>query len=364
MKRGSGPSSRPGGPGGIRLEPKTLRDVADAAGVSIATVSNVVHGKAGLMSPRTRAHVQALIVELGYRPNVLARALRKSQRRNIGVLVIDDNPAFLTDPFITYVIAGLSNILSAEGHGALVLGCPEQRLTDSFLIKNDETDALAVLPSGSPEGRAEAYRLLARLKRSVVIFQDRPDRFRKHIDPENHGDVLFIRQDDEGSGSLMAQRLMARGARRIAFLKPRRVWPAMEGRLAGAVAALTQAGFDPPVEIECGDEGLADTVAAIARHVATHRLPDAIMAGNDRMGIGALRWVQKAGLSIPGDVRVTGFNAFEFREYSTPVLTSARSSAYRMGEIAATAILGRLEHGAFGQPDIVQPVDIVEGETD
>jgi LacI family transcriptional regulator len=138
----------------------------------------------------------------------------------------------------------------------------------------------------------------------------------------------------------------------------------MEGRLAGAAAALAQAGLAPPIEIECGDEGLGDTVIAVAGHVAAHGLPDAIMAGNDRMGIGALRWAQQAGLTVPGDLRVTGFNAFEFREYSTPMLTSAHSSAYRMGEIAATAILGRLEHGVFEQADIVQPVAIVEGETD
>lgn len=360
MKRVSASAPRSGGP----LRPKTLRDVADAAGVSIATVSNVVHGKTGMMSPRTRSHVEALIAELGYRPNVLARALRKSRRRNIGVLVIDDNPAFLTDPFNTYIIAGLSNILSAEGHGALVLGCPEARLADSFLIKNDETDALAVIPSGTLEARAEAYRLLAQLKRPVVILQDQPAQFARYIDPDKQGDVLFIRQDDQGSGVLMAQRLIARGARRIAFLKPARVWPAIEARLAGAAAALAQAGLDPPAQIECGDEGLADTVAAIAGHAGAHGVPNAIMAGNDRMGIGALRWAHKAGLDVPRDIRVTGFNAFEFREYSTPVLTSARSGAYQMGALAATAILGRLEHGVFGQSDTVQPVHIVEGETD
>ena len=343
---------------------RTLHDVARAAGVSIATVSNVVRGKTRLMSPATRAHVEAVIDRLDYRPNLMARALRTARRRHVGMLVIDRNPAFLADPFNTQLIAGLSNILSEAGHGALVLGCPEDRLAESFLIRNDEVDALAVLPSGTVEARTAVYRLLAGLARPIVVFQDRPDRFRPIVDPAGRGEVLFVRQDDEGAGHAMARRHLARGARRLAFLRPERTWPAMEGRLAGACRAFAEAGRPPPDEIVCGTEDLDDTVAAIGRHVAAHGLPDALMAGNDRMGIGALRYARDAGLVVPRDLRVTGFNAFEFRDYSTPVLTSARSPAYRMGELAAASILARLDRGRFDRDELVEPVELVEGETD
>lgn len=335
----------------------TLHDVARAAEVSIATVSNVINGKTGMMGVETRDAVERAIRELGYRPNAMGRNLRSARRHSVGVICVGDNPSFLADPFNTNTIAGLSNVLSAHGYGVVVVGVAETALADSFLVRNDTTDALALIPSGTPHRRARMYEQLTGLRQPLIIFQDR---FR----PAGE-DVLVIRQDDREGGRLLAARLIARGARRIAFLLPRRNWPAMEARLAGVRDAIAAASAPVRLsEIRCGNESMADTLAALDASAARRERPDAIMGGNDQMGIAALRWAADRGIAVPGEMKVTGFNAFEFRDYSTPTLTSIRSSAYAMGEACGRAVLARLDQGHFAQSELVFPVELVEGTSD
>src|SRR6266446_881841 len=90
----------------------TLGDVSKAAGVSVMTVSNVVRGKTTLVKSETRKRVEAVIAQLGYRPNTSARRLRLSQEYSVGIVIADTDPAFLTDPFISRLVSGLSNYLS------------------------------------------------------------------------------------------------------------------------------------------------------------------------------------------------------------------------------------------------------------
>lgn len=336
----------------------TLREVARRAGVSIATVSNVVNGKLDMMSPETREAVLRVIRETGYRPSAVARGLRSARRRLVGLIVIDDNPSFLTDPFTTNIVAGLSNVLSADGHGVAVVGMPERAVDSSFLVRNDETDALAIIPSGPRQRRARLYDRMRDLGRPLVLFQDDPG-----FGPE--ADLLLIDQDDHGGARLLATRQIARGARRIVFLSPGRAWPAIEARLAGVKAAIAEAaGTVQLTEISCGRETIAETAAALEAHVGQAGLPDTVMAGNDQMGIAALRWAAERGIEVPRGLRITGFNAFDFREYSTPTLTSVRSSAYAMGEAAGREILARLDGGRFARRRLTLPVALVEGGSD
>ena len=338
----------------------TLHDVARAAGVSTTTVSNLINGKLDLMAPSTRTLIEKAISEVGYRPSASGRNLRSALRRIIGLIILDDNPSFLADSFNTNLVAGFSNLLSEHDYGVLVVGIDERRLTNSFLIRNDETDAMVLIPSGSRGWRHRINETLLKLHQPLLIFQDKAGE-----NADSSRELLTVRQDDHQGGVLLARRLIERGVRSILFLRPGRVWPAVEERIAGIKAAIAESENRISLQIvECGRESMSDTLAAIDRYVRSASLPDAIMAANDRMGIAALRWAKLNDVAVPERLRVTGFNAFEFREYSTPTLTSVRSDAYAMGEAGAQALLARLRDGRFAQRDIVFPVALVEGESD
>ncbi len=332
----------------------TLRDVAAAASVSPMTVSNFINGKFQFMSEATRHRVQRAAERLGYRPHASARSLRLAERLSIGMIVIDEAPAFLADPFITYVVAGLSNYLGQRGYALVLQGMPMRELRDSPLVRHVLTDGVCVLLSGGDATRRACLRRLGELQQPVVAFQERR--------PRGVDDLCVVRQDDRRGGALIGAHLLERGARRLAVLRPALDWPAMREREAGLRAAVRKHGGRTRLDIvRCGDEMLHDTQVALAAYLDRHGLPDAVAALNDQMGIAAMKLLRRRGVRVPQDVLVTGFNAFDFWQYSDPLLTTVRSPAYEIGARGGEAMLRRLREGRFATRDIVLPVELQPG---
>ncbi|WP_454819217.1 LacI family DNA-binding transcriptional regulator [Labrys neptuniae] len=314
----------------------TVADVARAANVSSMTVSNVVNERFGSMTKETRATVERAIREIGYRPHASGRSLKLAKRFSIGVVVIDESPTFLADPFITYLIAGLSNYLNQRDYGLVVQGMSAEQLQEAALMKRHETDALCVFLSGPQASRRKLIARFAALDQPVVVFQEPvPDK------PLLHS----IRQDDFGGARALAEHMLERGVERIVFLAPEVSWPAIEQRVAGARAAMTDAGRAEAYKVViCGDGGFAATHQALAEETAASGWPSAVMGGNDQIGIAALKWLAGRGLRVPDDILVSGFNAFDAWQYTDPVLTTVSSPAYAMGAKAGEIVLDTL-HG-------------------
>ena len=332
-----------------------LSDIASAANVSVTTVSNVVNGRLDTMSEQTRARVETAIRDLNYRPDEGARNLRLSQRGAIGLIVVDDSPRFLADPMTCNIVAGLSNCLSAQGYGLLMSGIRNAAMGDAHLIRRDQTDGLCIIPSGSAEQRRALFHVLRATGQPVVVIQD--------LAPAFMSDTLSVRQDDRKAGALIARRVVERGARRLALLLPSQDWPAMAERQRGIEAVLAGRAIDLATVL-CGGEGVRETQAAISRHVDRQGLPDVFIGGNDQMGIAALTWAQDRNLSVPADVKVIGFNGFDFADYVRPRLTTVTSPAYDMGRQSAAALLSRLAEGHFGTPSILFDVALAPGHSD
>lgn len=333
----------------------TMRAVARSARVSVMTVSNVVNARFDMMSEETRERVERSIAELGYRRHASARSLRLAQRFSVGMIVVDPLPSFLADPFITQVVAGLSNALAARGFTLTLAGTPAEGLADAVFVRNDATDAMCVMLSGPRADRRGALRRLAALGQPIVLIQEtmRGD----------WSDVCFVRQDDLGGAHALARRVLDRGARNLMFLVPSLAWPALEARergirrAAGAIRGAT-------VEVlASGSEDFAATQAALDRHVETAGLPEAILAANDQMGIAALKWLRMRGVDVPGELLLTGFNAFDFWQYTDPVLTTVRSPAYEIGAVSGQEIIHRLTANTFSRRDILLPVALQPGGT-
>jgi LacI family transcriptional regulator len=115
--------------------------------------------------------------------------------------------------------------------------------------------------------------------------------------------------------------------------------------------------------VRCGDESLSATQAAVAGAIEQHGRPDAIIGGNDRMAMAALRWLASKHFVVPDEVKVTGFNGFDFAAYASPALTTVRSSAYEMGRRAGEELLASFENGRFLHRDIVLPVEFIPGSS-
>lgn len=335
----------------------TLADIAAAARVSVTTASNVVNGRLELMSAATRERVEAAMRQMNYRPDEGARSLRLSQKRTIGLIIIDNSPRFLADPMNTNILAGFSNYLSVNGFGLLLAGIRLAAIDEAHLLRRDQTDALCIIPSGTPAERRRLYLRLKDTGQPVLIFQDDAPGFLP--------DALSIRQNDRNAGELIANRVIERGARHLVLLTPSQHWPAMMERQEGVDAAVKASGFGVRFEIVvCGSESIADTQLAIGRYVDRQGLPDVFMGGNDQMAIAALTWALDRHLSVPADLRVTGFNGFDFAQYVRPRLTTVVSPAYEMGKRGALLLLKRLSSGVFEQSHLLIEVALQPGKSD
>ena len=334
-----------------------LADIAAAAGVSVTTASNVVNGRLEMMSGATRVRIETAMRELNYRPDECARSLRLAEKRIVGLIVVDNSPRFLTDAMNTNIVAGFSNYLSVNGVGLLLTGLRLAAIEDTPLLRRDQTDALCVIPSGSSADRRQLYLRLKDTGQPVLVFQDRAPGFM--------ADAAAVRQDERKAGALIAERVIARGARRLALLTPSQQWPAMIEREAGLRSVVATSEERVRCEaVVCGSESVADTQQAIARYVDREGLPDALIGGNDQMAIAALVWALDRHLSVPTDLRVTGFNGFEFAEYVRPRLTTVVSPAYEMGKRGAALLLKRLSDKSFEQTDLLFDVALRVGESD
>jgi LacI family transcriptional regulator len=334
----------------------TLQEIARHAKVSVMTVSNFVNGRHRQMSAETRARIEGVIARLGYRRRSDGLSLRGSRRYAVAMLIVDPSPTFLADPFITHLVAGLSNGLSERGYNLVLARTQPDHLKDSLVIRNRGTDGLCLMLSGSAAARRRCIEHVTALGEPVVIFQEPK--------AAEFADMLLVRQDDRGGAGELARRVLATGARELLMLVPRLTWPAIEERVRGVRDAIRK--WPQPVAfatLECGDEHYPETQAALDAYAKKHGLPQAILAGNDQMGIAALKWLRSRRIKVPKDIRLTGFNAFEFWQYTTPLLTTARSAAYDMGRCAAAEMLVRIEQGAFSRREIVFPVTMVPGET-
>lgn len=332
----------------------TINDVARAAGVSPSTVSNVVIGRFSLVREETRARVEKAIEKLRYRPQTSARGLRSARDWLIGLLIIDDSPMFLADPFITQVVAGLSNYLGNHGYGFLLQGSQSTKIEDTVFVKDARTDGLCILASGSQGDRNAIYGRFSKMNEPLIIF----------MDPswKTSDDVCVVRQDDRGGGSAIGKHLLERGARRIVFLASSLEWPSASQRLQGLRESLRRHSRKTEISlVRATTPSFEGAKLALDDFLSTNEMPDAVVAANDRFGIAAMRLLEDRGVRIPDDVMITGFNGFEFWQFTRPVLTTVRSAAYEIGIKGAEALIDRLNNGRFRCPEIILPVTLQDG---
>ena len=336
-----------------RADGATLKAVGAAASVSPMTVSNVINGKLNLMSIETRQRVERAILKLRYRPHSPARSLRNSLHYSVGLVIVDDTAAFLAHPGHSQIAAGLSNFLNPKGYTLAVQGISLADIERVTFLRRTSTDALCAILSGDQRQRLRLLKVIASAGQPTVVFHE------PTVYPAPN--ICVIRHDDFGGGQRLARLLLDHKCRKYLILIPERTWPAMLERMRGMKAALSRAKVDSCDLVYAADLSAAAVCSSLERYLAQNPLPDALLAGNDQLAIGALKYLKEKGLSVPEKVRLTGFNAFDFYQFTEPVLTSYRVPGYEMGQRAGAEIIKRLEAGQFSAREIVMPGELALG---
>ncbi|BDP44319.1 DNA-binding transcriptional regulator CytR (plasmid) [Deinococcus aetherius] len=310
----------------------TLKQVAEGAGVSPQTVSNVLN-KSLLVKPSTRARVEEVIEQLGYEPNFAARSLRRSHTRTLACILYQRTPEPEPDPYAALVQASISTAARAAKHDLLI-----------HTLLSGEPGELRVL---------EAMFTQRRIDGAVLLASDLPDDVLGLLAAWPHPVVLLDRDAPESGLPYVAatyaegvraavRHVHGRGRQRIAFVggPPQPLNRGAQSRLTGYHAGMRECGLD--VEegyVVAGDWGYASGAAALRQLFELPEPPDAVVAANDRMALGALHAARALGLRLPHDLAVTGFGDLDFARYLHPALTTVDLPVQDMARAAVQLLL-------------------------
>jgi DNA-binding LacI/PurR family transcriptional regulator len=321
----------------------TMHDVARSADVSIQTVSNVVNGRIRMVSSATRDRVERVMAELDYHPDAGARSLRSGRARALAFLIVDEHRRYLADPLTDLLLAGVGDVARDRDYGVLIQASRPGSPADGLLrpLAERRADGACVVLSGAPATRRRHVERLGRLEVPFALFDE----------PVDHRlGISVVARNEEGARRL-THHLVARGHRRIAFVAARVPWPVIEQRHRGYLHALAECGVERDRDLERfdGELGPEGGEKMVRRLLGGSHPPTAVMATSDLLALGAIRAARSAGVDVPAQLAVTGFDDFEFSAFAHPPLTTVHVPAYEMGRRAAEALIDRIE-GATGRP--------------
>lgn len=322
-----------------------LNDVAALAGVSHQTVSRVVNNHPNV-SKATRERVEAAISELGYRRNTAARSLVTRRSQTIGVL---------------------GSELSQYGPANTILGVEQAARDAGYFVSiaalktvNRDTisDALRHFQDQSVDGvvvvvpHSETLSALDAMALDVPVVT---------VGSLGNDTISGAMVDQKRGAELAVRHLIEQGHRRIGHISGPLDWIDGAARAEGWSQTLRAAGLEDDLLVH-GDWS-AGSGYQIGRQLAQERSATAIFVGNDQMALGLLRAFSEAGISVPGDVSVVGFDDTPEAAYFVPPLTTVRQDFEELGRRCVDAMVGEIEQGAAVSGIVVTPQLVVRGST-
>jgi DNA-binding LacI/PurR family transcriptional regulator len=309
--------------------------------VSQSTVSLVLSGKSrGRISATTEQAVRRAAEQLGYRPNVAARALRTGLARTVGLVVRD-----VTHPFFGHTMRGAQEAAWAAGYSVALVDVPREsdwQLAPVETLRAGPVDGIIYFsvepPRGGPGGE------------HLVVIEASPE------------GVPWVRLDTESGSDAALGHLLELGHRRIGHLGSAVQWPTFEIRSERWRAALRSVGVEPSDDLWAGTQLNFDDAARAAGELLDRRdPPTAIFCDDDIVAGGVYLAARERGLRIPADVSVVGFDDLDFAHVLDPPLTTVRADAERLGAEA----FGTLAAGMTGERvgGKVLPVELVVRES-
>jgi LacI family transcriptional regulator, galactose operon repressor len=309
----------------------TIQEVARAAGVSTATVSRVLSGRAEVSS-ELKERVRRAVRDLDYRPNAVARSLRRRGTTVWGVIIPD-----IGNPFFTALVRGIEDIAHEEGFSLVLCNSDENLAKERRYVEVALDEQMAgVIVSAASEGDSDLGPLLTRGV-PVVAVDRRLER----------SEVDTVLVDNTSGAYLGARHLFETGCHRVACITgPTRTTTASE-RLEGYVRAVHEQGLqvdDDAVRRENfkEDGGYAGTVALLD----SRNPPDGLFVTNNLMTVGAMSALAERGVKVPEDVALVGFDTIPWAALTRPRLTTVTQPTYQMGREAGRALATRIRGDA------------------
>jgi DNA-binding LacI/PurR family transcriptional regulator len=327
----------------------TSNDIALAAGVSRTTVSFVLNNRAGTnISEETKARVLRTAQMLGYVPNSPARTLVSGRSRTLG-LVLAHGDLMSVDAFAPPLMFAISRTCNAWGYRLLVDAVEAGSQRDAYLdlAKSKSIDALIVLNSNSED---EGLVRLIESQFPVVWFGS-----------IGHPNENSIRPNTEKAAYRATQHLIDLGHRRIAHITyaPVRYIGARE-RLRAFRRAIERAQLQFNEKwVAWGDFSMESGYRAMKEILKCRQRPTALFAGNDTLAVGAIAALREAGLSVPEDIAVVGFDDLPVASYCHPALTTVDTDPIKQGEQAALAAIDLLEGKLVGRRNCTLSLNLI-----
>lgn len=329
----------------------TITDVARDSGVSIATVSYVINSGPRKVDAETKKRVEASIGRLRYFPNSIARAMANKRLNCIGVVFPHPYPSVFTDPYFVSILDGIVQEAARRRQNVMLYTGLDWNGTDSLPAFVDR--------------RVDGMLLIAMLTDSTIVpsLAEAGLRFVQingaATDAISGAAVSNVDVDNAGAARGVVSHLAGLGHRRIALLGGQLNSPSTRPRRDGYLGAMREHGLrvDPEIVLEglydraWGREGMARLLGAGGG------APTAVFAGGDGIAEGVYEACREAGIRIPHDLSVVGFDDTPAAAHLDPPLTSVRQPLARMGSLAAAALLDQLDAGeAKGEAGGAAPV--------
>jgi LacI family transcriptional regulator len=309
--------------------PAGIKAVARLAEVSVGTVSNVLN-RPELVSTSTRERVERAMLDLGFVRNGSASALKAGRSTSVGLVVLD-----VGNPFFTDIARGVEQAASERGYAVLLCNSDESRIrqdTHLTFLEEQRVGGVLVTPVDGDLSRID----LLRTRGTAVVLVDEPGQDGR----------CSVAVDDRRGGEAAGEHLLACGRRRIVYVTgPDSVRQCVD-RGAGLRRAVSSAGHDPDRVIrQVGVPALngAEGHSAVQQVLAGGWV-DAVFCANDVVALGVLRGLLEAGVAVPDDVALVGYDDIEFAATSAVPLTSVRQPALQIGKTAATLLLEEVAH--------------------
>ncbi|MEM6326509.1 MAG: LacI family DNA-binding transcriptional regulator [Bacteroidota bacterium] len=326
----------------------TIRDVAKRAGVSISTVSRVLNNSASVHEDK-KIRVRHAAEELGYRPNPVALSLLGQKTGGIGVLL-----PFVAGDIFSEFLHGIDRFTRDEGRFLMVSSTHRSDEEFKAVIQGYErrVDGLIVMSTQTP-ARDVIGELPTHLP-AVFVNTD-----------VDGAAVVAVNFDNRGGARRMTEHLLEKGHRRIAFVTGMASTYDAAEREIGFREALAAAGLSPALVLD-GDFSMERGEALVLDLLASSPRPTAVFAANDDTAFGILTGLREAGLRVPQDMAVAGFDDSKLSQLAVPQLTTVRVPAQEVGRVAIERLAALIE-GADGASLglVTLPTEVVvRGSTD
>jgi len=305
----------------------TIREVAESAGVSYATVSHVINNTR-VVTQETRERVLAAMSSLNYHPNALARSLRQGKTNTMGLVLPDS-----ANPFFAEISRSIEDAAFKKGYSVFLCNTELDTQRELFyvdVLSKKQVDGIIFVAAGD---QADSLDFLLRQNMSVVMI----DRDLANVQ------VDAVLTDHQLGGFLATQHLIKLGHERIACIAgPSSITPSAE-RIIGYRKALEQAGLrcDETLIIR-GDYHPQSGMDIMQSILQMSPRPTAIFALNDLMALGALRAAAEAGCSIPNDLAIVGYDDLELARFTNPPLTTIAQPKKEIGAQAVNLLVDRI----------------------